>query len=100
MLMRSTSTLLAALLAASLFSGCNKGQSPATNPNPSPTSATPAEPTADTVVATYGDGQKVTFGELNERIKDQLANLDKQKYELRKRGLDGVVTEKLVQAEA
>lgn len=98
--MRSTSTLLAALLAVSLFSGCNKGQAPATSPNPSPTSATPAEPTPDTVVATFGDGQKVTYGELNDRIKDQLANLDKQKYELRKRGLDGVVTEKLVQAEA
>jgi protein-disulfide isomerase len=100
MLMRSTSTLLAALLAASLFSGCNKGQAPATSPNPSPTSATPAEPTPDTVVATYGDGQKVTYGEVNERIKDQLANLDKQRYEMRKRGVDNVVTEKIVEAEA
>jgi protein-disulfide isomerase len=98
MLMRSTSTLLAAFLAASLFSGCNKEKAPATAPTPTTTTA--AEPSPDTVVATYGDGQKITFGELNDRIKDQLANLDKQKHQLRKQGLEGVVTEKLVQAEA
>jgi protein-disulfide isomerase len=100
MLMRSTSTLMAALLAASLFSGCNKEKSPATAPTPSPTAAASAEPAPDTVVATFGDGQKITFGELNERIKEPLANLDKQKFQLRKQGLDGFVTEKLVQAEA
>ncbi|PTL82618.1 thioredoxin domain-containing protein [Vitiosangium sp. GDMCC 1.1324] len=100
MLMRSTSTLMAALLAASLFSGCNKEKAPATAPTPSPTAANPAEPTPDTVVATFGDGQKITFGELNDRIKEPLANLDKQKFQLRKQGLDGFVVEKLVQAEA
>jgi protein-disulfide isomerase len=97
MLMRSTSTLLAALLAVSLFSGCNKEKSPAA----AATATTPStEPAADTVVATYGDGQKVTFGELNERVKEPLANLEKQKYQLRKQGLEGFVVEKLVQAEA
>ncbi|WP_257458212.1 thioredoxin domain-containing protein [Archangium lipolyticum] len=97
MLMRSTSTILAALLAASLFSGCNKEKSPATA---APATTTSAEPSPDTVVATYGDGQKVTFGELNERVKEPLANLEKQKYQLRKQGLEGFVVEKLVQAEA
>ncbi|QRO00907.1 thioredoxin domain-containing protein [Archangium violaceum] len=97
MLMRSTSTILAALLAASLFSGCNKEKSPATAATATTTSA---EPSADTVVATYGDGQKVTFGELNERVKEPLANLEKQKYQLRKQGLEGFVVEKLVAAEA
>ncbi|WNG56368.1 thioredoxin domain-containing protein [Archangium gephyra] len=102
MLMRSTSTLLAALLAASLFSGCNKEKAPAaaaTATTPTPTAAS-GEPSPDTVVATYGDGQKITFGDLNDRIKDQLSNLDKQKQQLRKQGLDGLVVERLVQAEA
>ncbi|QRK05107.1 thioredoxin domain-containing protein [Archangium violaceum] len=98
--MRSTSTLMAALLAASLFSGCNKEKAPATAATPTATAGTTAEPSADTVVATFGDGQKITFGELNERIKEPLANLDKQKFQLRKQGLDGFVVEKLVQAEA
>ncbi len=99
MLMRSTSTLLAGLLAASLFSGCNKEKAPATAGAPT-TSASATEPAADTVVATFGDGQKITFGELNERIKEPLANLEKQKFQTRKQGLDGFVVEKLVKAEA
>ncbi|HEY0097270.1 MAG TPA: thioredoxin domain-containing protein [Archangium sp.] len=95
--MRSTSTILTALLAVSLFAGCNKEKAPATAPTPT---ATSAEPAPDTVVATFGDGQKITFGELNERIKEPLANLEKQKTQLRKQGLEGFVTERLVQAEA
>ncbi|HEX5747020.1 MAG TPA: thioredoxin domain-containing protein [Archangium sp.] len=101
MLMRSTSTLLAALLAVSLFSGCNKEKAPAAAATATtPTPAAAGEPSPDTVVATYGDGQKITYGDLNDRIKDQLANLDKQKYQLRKQGIDGLVVERLVQAEA
>ena len=101
MLMRSTSTLLAALLAASLFSGCNKEKAPAAAATATtPTAAAAGEPSPDTVVATYGDGQKITYGDLNDRIKDQLANLDKQKHQLRKQGIDGLVVERLVQAEA
>jgi protein-disulfide isomerase len=98
MSMRSTSTILAALLAASLLAGCNKEKAPATSPT-TPT-ATTSEPTPDTVVATFGDGQKITFGELNERIKEPLANLEKQKHQLRKQGIEGFVTERLVQSEA
>jgi protein-disulfide isomerase len=101
MLMRSTSTLLAALVAASLFSGCNKEKAPAAAATATtPTAAAAGEPSPDTVVATYGDGQKITYGDLNDRIKDQLANLDKQKHQLRKQGIDGLVVERLVQAEA
>ena len=57
----------------------------------------------DTVVATFkvdGAEQKITYGELNERIDAPLADLEKQKHQLRKRGLEGYVIEKLVQAEA
>ena len=97
--MRTSSTLLAAFLAASLVSGCNKEKAPAAAATAtSPSSST--EPSADTVVATFGDGQKITFGELNDRLKDPLANLEKQKYQTRKQGLDGFVVEKLVKAEA
>ncbi len=97
--MRTSSTFLAAVLAASLVSGCNKEKTPAAAATASsPTSST--EPSADTVVATFGDGQKITFGELNDRLKDPLANLEKQKYQTRKQGLDGFVVEKLVKAEA
>jgi protein-disulfide isomerase len=51
-------------------------------------------------VATYGDGQKITYGELNERIQEPLADLEKKKFELRKQGIEGLVVERLVQAEA
>ncbi|RJS19262.1 hypothetical protein DRW03_23170 [Corallococcus sp. H22C18031201] len=98
--MRPTRVILAAaLLAASLTTGCNKEKAPATAPTQAAT-ASAGELAPDAVVATYGNGQKVTFAELNDRIKDPLANLDKQKYQLRKRGLEGLVTERLVQAEA
>lgn len=100
--MRSTRIALAALLAASLTAGCNKEKAPANAQAPAAQAqaGNAAEPAPDTVVATFGNGQKVTFGELNERIKEPLANLDKQKYQLRKRGLEGLVTERLVKEEA
>ncbi|HYO71101.1 MAG TPA: hypothetical protein VEU33_33975, partial [Archangium sp.] len=94
--MRSTSTLLAALMAASLFSGCNKEKAPAAGATATTPTAASADPSPDAVVATYGDGQKITYGDLNDRIKDQLANLDKQKHQLRKQGIDGLVVERLV----
>jgi protein-disulfide isomerase len=100
MSMRSTRIALAALLAASLTAGCNKEKAPANAPAAQAQAANASEPAADSVVATYGNGQKVTFGELNERLKEPLANLDKQKYQLRKRGLEGLVTERLVKDEA
>ncbi|NOK10504.1 thioredoxin domain-containing protein [Corallococcus exercitus] len=102
MSMRSTRIALAALLAASLTAGCNKEKAPANAQAPAAQAqaANASEPSPDTVVATFGNNEKVTFGELNERIKEPLANLDKQKFQLRKRGLEGLVTERLVKAEA
>ena len=99
MLKRTSSTLLAAVLAVSCFSGCNKEKAPAAAVTATPPPAS-TEPSADTVVATFGNGQKITFGELNDRIKEPLANLEKQKYQTRKQGLEGFVVEKLVKAEA
>ncbi|MFP2960145.1 thioredoxin domain-containing protein [Myxococcus sp. 1LA] len=97
MLNRPTRVILAALLAASFTAGCNKEKAPATAPAAQQTAG---EPAPDTVVATFGDGQKITYKELNERLQEPLANLEKQKTQLLKRGLDGMVTEKLVDAEA
>lgn len=93
----SIRTLLAALLAASIATGCNKEKSPATAPTAD--LAAPGELPADTVVATIGD-QKITLAQLDERLKEPLSNLAKQKYELRKQGLEGFVIERLVEAEA
>ncbi|XXF80390.1 thioredoxin domain-containing protein [Myxococcaceae bacterium GXIMD 01537] len=98
MSMRPFRFVLTALVAVSLTAGCNKEKSPATAA-PATAASCPGEAAADTVIATFGD-QKVTMGELNDRIKEPLANLDKQKYQLRKQGLEGFVVEKLVQAEA
>ncbi|WP_426753517.1 thioredoxin domain-containing protein [Myxococcus sp. Y35] len=97
MLNRPTRVILAALLAATFTAGCNKEKAPATAPAAQPAAG---EPAPDTVVATFGDGQKITYKELNERLQEPLANLEKQKFQLLKRGLDGMVTEKLVDAEA
>jgi protein-disulfide isomerase len=98
MSMRPIRYVLAAALAATLATGCNKEKSPATN-SAATSAAACGDVPADTVVATYGN-QKVTMGDLNERLKEPLANLDKQKYQLRKQGLEGLVVEKLVQDEA
>ncbi|MBZ4422403.1 thioredoxin domain-containing protein [Myxococcus sp. RHSTA-1-4] len=102
MLNRPTRVILAALLAASLTAGCNKEKAPATTQGPAATAqqANAGEPAPDTVVATFGDGQKITYKQLNEKIQDRLSELDKQKHQLRKRGLEGMVTEALVDAEA
>ena len=101
MLKRTSSTLTAVFLAASLLSGCNKENTPAAGAKATSTTASaPGEPSADTVVATYGDGQKITYGELNEKLKEPLANLERQKHQTRKQGLEGLVVERLVEAEA
>lgn len=55
--------------------------------------------TPDTVVATV-QGQNVTLGELDEHIKAQLSDLDEQKFQMRKQGLESMLNERLVKAEA
>ncbi len=92
--------VLAAFVAVSLIAGCNKPASPAA---PTAAAGGQCEPAADSVVATYkvdGAEQKVTYGQLSEHISAPLADLEKRKTELLKRGLDSYVLEKLVKAEA
>lgn len=66
------------------------------------TSGACSEQPGNTVVASYGeDGkQTITLAELDSRLKEQLSKLEQQKYEIRRRGLDNLIVEKLVQAEA
>jgi protein-disulfide isomerase len=80
--------LLAALLALTLAAACKHDQKTAAG-----TTGGAGEPTSDTVVATFGDNQKVTFGELNAKVATQV-------YDLRKQALDNMVNQKLVEAEA
>lgn len=101
--MRPSRIVLAAVLAASFAVGCNKQTSPATSPTTAAASGGSCDLPADQVVATFkvdGAEQKVTYGELTGRIGPQLTDLEKKKQELLKRGLEGFVIEKLVQAEA
>jgi protein-disulfide isomerase len=100
---RFAPTALAALLALSFTAGCNKEKTPAATPSAAATPAAQGEPSPDTVVATYGN-EKITFGQLNERLKEPLANMEseyrKQKQQMREQGLEGMITERLVQSEA
>ena len=103
--MRTSRILVAALLAASFAAGCNKQATPATNPTTGSASASggQCDLAPETVVGTYkveGAEQKVTYGDLTGRIGAPLADLEKRKADLLKRGLDGYIIEKLVQAEA
>jgi protein-disulfide isomerase len=86
----------AALSAAFLFAcACNKAPS-----GSAPASAGAGrDPAPDAVVATIGD-KKITVAELDEHIGAQLRELDEQRYEVRRQGLDQMVNQKLVQAEA
>ncbi len=84
---------LAVVLLAS--AGCDKqGRAPA-----SPSAASQGDLSPDTVVATIGS-EKITAGQLDEQIKGQLQALDKQKFQTRKQGLDKMVMDKLLKAEA
>jgi hypothetical protein len=104
MSMRPSRIVVAALLAASLAAGCNKQSTPAASPTTGGTaSGGQCEPAADAVVGTFkvdGSEQRVTYGELSGRIGAPLADLEKKKADLLKRGLEGYIIEKLVQAEA
>src|SRR5688500_13804425 len=87
---------LAALAVAFLAtSACNKehGASPAAGPRAS------SDLAPNTVVATYND-KKVTVAELDEFVKGRLNELEEQKYQIRRQGLDPMIMQTLVQAEA
>ena len=77
-----------------LFAACKKER--LTNPT---AAAGASDLSPDTVVATVG-GEKITAKELDEKIAAQLGQLVEQKHNLRKQGLDNLINEKLIVAEA
>jgi protein-disulfide isomerase len=96
----------ACLSAALLLVACNKEKKAAPSAGPSTTSSQasgPAELAPDEVVATI-NGQKITAAQLDEQIKPQLRNLDEQiqktRFQIRRQGLDQMIIERLVKAEA
>jgi protein-disulfide isomerase len=93
--------VLAALVAVSVSAGCNKQATPAASATNSAASAQ-CEMPAETVIATYktdSGEQKVTYGDLREKLGPSLDDLEKRKQDMIKRGLEGFVLEKLVEAE-
>lgn len=92
--------VFAAAVALASLAGCSKGKVPAAGATASSGSSDLAP---DTVVATIGD-EKVTAAQLDEHLKSQMQQLqesyDKQKFQMRKQGLDQMLMEKLVKAEA
>src|SRR3954468_14056222 len=77
-----------------LFAACNKAKTGTTT-----SGAGAADVPPDTVVATI-NGQKITAKELDEKISSQLAQIDEQKHNARKQGLENMINERLVQDEA
>jgi len=95
---RSLSLLvLPAAVAALLLSGCNKERTPAT------TAAASAELPPSTVIATY-DQQKITAGQVETKIADDLKKLkdqyEKQKYDLMRQNVEQMVVEDILNTEA
>src|ERR1700687_3883631 len=75
-----------------LSAGCDKGK-PARM-----TASSSQELSPDTVVATIGS-ENVTAAQLDEFLKPQLQQVEKQKFQIRKQGLEKLVTDKLIKAE-
>jgi protein-disulfide isomerase len=82
--------------------GCSREKAPPSSSNVSATSGSP-ELSPDAVVATI-DGQPITYGQLEDLLKGQMRELDeqyqRQKFQMRRQGLDQMITHKLVAAEA
>jgi protein-disulfide isomerase len=81
---------------------CSKDKPPPSSASVSTTSGA-SEPSPDTVVATI-NGQAITYAQLEDQLKNQMRDLDeqyqRQKAQMRRQGLDQMITRRLVQAEA
>ena len=86
-----------ALLASTFLFACACTKTQTNQPAGAP--AATSGQTPDAVVATIGD-KKITLGELDEKVGAQLRDLDEQRYQIRKTGLDQLVNEQLVKREA
>jgi protein-disulfide isomerase len=90
-------TTAAVASALMLVAGCDKGKRAAAGG--SGPGSTASEMSPDTVVATVGS-EKITAAQLDDYVKTQLQQVEKQKFQIRKQGLDKMVTERLVKEEA
>lgn len=98
------SIFLALLTLAAL--ACNKGNAPAagnTSTGTGSANLSPSDLPASTVVATVA-GKNITLGELDKKLENELADLQEtyrqQRFQLRRQGLERMVLEQLVRAEA
>jgi len=78
-----------------LVAGCNKSRSATTTTASGGSGDLPP----DTVVATM-NGQKITAKDLDEKIGAQLAQIEEQKHNARKQGLENMINERLLEDEA
>ncbi len=92
--------VLTAGCALVLAAACNKGKTSAASAS---SASSPSDLAPSTVVATLGS-ESVTAAQLDEQLKGQLQqlqdNYQKQKFQMRKQGLDQMLMERLVKAEA
>lgn len=91
----SNTRLLFAALSASLLLGCTQNARPAGSNTQAVTTDHP-----DAVLATWGQGKKITQKELDELVGPQLEELEKKKFELRRNTLETQVLQTLVKEEA
>src|SRR5216684_3468132 len=94
--MKPTFGIAAAALAFAviLSTGCDKGK-----PARAGGSASTQELSPDTVVATVG-GDNITAAQLDESVKPQMQQMEKQKFQIRKQGLEKLINDRLIKAEA
>ncbi|MBX7099461.1 MAG: thioredoxin domain-containing protein [Myxococcaceae bacterium] len=89
----SSSRLLSACVAAGFAFACACTQSP----KPSAGGATESP---DQVVATWSGGKSITLKEVDAKLGEQLEEIEKQKFQLRRQGIEREVIESLLKAEA
>jgi len=94
--MKPTFGIAAAALAFAviLSTGCDKGK-----PARAGGGASTQELSPDTVVATVG-GENITAAQLDESVKPQMQQMEKQKFQIRKQGLEKLINDRLIKAEA
>ncbi|MFA4875478.1 MAG: thioredoxin domain-containing protein, partial [bacterium] len=81
--------IVAAIVVTAALAGCNK---------PATTSAT--APGTDSGIAAVVNGTPITMKELDDASKSQLAKMDTEIYQIKKRALDSLVEDKLIEAAA
>jgi len=98
------------VLAAFGFACNNQANTPPSNPPTTPTSVSQTPPTAPTTppvaanteekIVAKINGVAITDAEITDRVKDRLQKVEAQIYDIKKGGLDDMIEEKLLEAEA